>query len=233
MNFLPDVFVVCETCRGRRYNPETLTVRFKGKSIADVLNMTVSEALVFFEHVPRIERKLRTLRAVGLGYIRLGQQATRLSGGEAQRVKLAKELSRPGTGKTVYILDEPTTGLHFEDVRHLIIVLQALVNRGNTVIVIEHNLDVVKVADHVIDLGPSGGASGGSILFAGTPEELSESHTETARFLRVELERTHGLKPLDDALLEIDAIMSPSLEADENEDDGDEAALDASEEILA
>ena len=233
MNFLPDVFVVCETCRGRRYNPETLTVRFKGKSIADVLNMTVSEALVFFEHVPRIERKLRTLRAVGLGYIRLGQQATRLSGGEAQRVKLAKELSRPGTGKTVYILDEPTTGLHFEDVRHLIIVLQALVNRGNTVIVIEHNLDVVKVADHVIDLGPSGGASGGSILFAGTPEALSESQTETARFLRVELERTHGLKPLDDALLEIDAIMSPSLEPDESEDDGDEAALDASEEILA
>ena len=173
MNFLPDVYVDCETCKGRRYNAETLEVRFKGKSISDVLEMSVSEALEFFQNVPRIERKLRTLNSVGLSYIRLGQQATTLSGGEAQRVKLSKELSRPGTGKTLYILDEPTTGLHFEDIRHLLNVLQALVKKGNTVLVIEHNMDVVKVADYVVDLGPTGGQAGGYIVCEGTPEEVA------------------------------------------------------------
>ncbi len=190
MNFLPDVYVECETCKARRYNTETLEVRFKGKSIADVLDMPVSEALTFFENVPRIERKLRTLNSVGLGYIRLGQQATTLSGGEAQRVKLSKELSRPGTGKTLYILDEPTTGLHFEDIRHLLNVLRALVKKGNTVLVIEHNMDVVKVADHVIDLGPTGGAAGGYILSTGTPEEVAAGDTSTAYYLKEELERS-------------------------------------------
>lgn len=190
MNFLPDVYVECETCKGRRYNTETLEVRFKGKSIADVLEMTVSEGLAFFENVPRIARKLRTLDSVGLGYIRLGQQATTLSGGEAQRVKLSKELSRPGTGKTLYILDEPTTGLHFEDIRHLLHVLQALVNKGNTVLVIEHNMDVVKVADHIIDLGPDGGSGGGHLLFSGTPEALAERDTYTGQYLKKELERS-------------------------------------------
>lgn len=190
MNFLPDVYVPCEVCHGQRYNPETLEVRYKGKTIAEVLNMTVDDALAFFEAVPRIERKLRTLAQVGLGYVRLGQQATTLSGGEAQRIKLAKELSRPGTGQTLYILDEPTTGLHFEDVRHLLAVLRALVKRGNTVLVIEHNLDVVKVADHVIDLGPGGGLHGGKILFSGTPEALAEQDTPTAYYLREELKRS-------------------------------------------
>ena len=188
MNFLPDVYVECETCNGRRYNAETLEVRFRDKTIADVLEMTVSEALEFFANVPRIARKLKTLNMVGLGYIRLGQQATTLSGGEAQRVKLSKELSRPGTGNTLYILDEPTTGLHFEDVKHLLDVLQALVARGNTVLVIEHNLDVVKVADYIIDLGPEGGQAGGSIVAGGTPEELAATDSYTGRFLAKELE---------------------------------------------
>ena len=219
MNFLPDVYVACETCKGRRYNTETLDVRFKGKSIADVLDMSVSEALDFFEEVPRIARKLRTLASVGLGYLRLGQQATTLSGGEAQRIKLARELSRPGTGATLYILDEPTTGLHFEDIRHLLHVLQALVEKGNTVLVIEHNMDVVKVADHVIDLGPDGGEAGGRILFAGTPEALAEQDTYTAAFLRDELARSTPEEENDDAI-DLDAFISD----DDNDDIEEEAA---------
>lgn len=215
MNFLPDVYVECETCHGRRYNTETLEVRYKGKNIADVLEMTVSEALAFFEPVPRIARKLRTLNSVGLGYIRLGQQATTLSGGEAQRVKLSKELSRPGTGNTLYILDEPTTGLHFEDIRHLLHVLQALVNKGNTVVVIEHNMDVVKVADHIIDLGPDGGAGGGHILFAGTPEALAEQDTYTSQYLKAELTRSVYLDEEED--VNLDDMEGDADEGDEEE----------------
>jgi excinuclease ABC subunit A len=225
MNFLPDVYVPCEVCRGRRYNAETLEVRYKGKSIAEVLEMPVSEALAFFEPVPSIARKLRTLDAVGLGYIRLGQQATTLSGGEAQRVKLARELSRPGTGRTLYILDEPTTGLHFEDVRHLLVVLQALVEKGNTVLVIEHNMDVAKQADWVVDLGPDGGGGGGHILFAGTPEALAEQDTPTAPFLRDELRRA---RRADDAEAEAEALDLDALVGDEGEpeDDVDEPSED-------
>jgi excinuclease ABC subunit A len=174
MHFLPDVYVRCDICKGKRYNRETLEVTFKGKSIADVLDMTVDEALTFFENIPRIKKKLLTLANVGLGYIRLGQQATTLSGGEAQRVKLATELSKIATGRTLYILDEPTTGLHFEDIRMLLNVLNELVDRGNTVLVIEHNLDVVKTADWIIDIGPEGGDEGGRILATGTPEEVAE-----------------------------------------------------------
>lgn len=188
MNFLPDVYVPCEKCNGKRYNRETLEIRYKGKSISDVLNMTVEEAVEFFQAVPYIYRKIKVLQEVGLGYITLGQSAVTLSGGEAQRVKLATELSKRDTGKTFYILDEPTTGLHFEDIQHLLDVLNKLVDRGNTVLVIEHNLDVIKVADHVIDLGPEGGDGGGRILFEGTPEDLvknKESHT--AKFLKAEL----------------------------------------------
>lgn len=219
MNFLPDVYVECETCKGKRYNAETLEVKYKGNSIADVLEMTVSEALDFLEAVPRIERKLRTLRQVGLGYIRLGQQATTLSGGEAQRVKLAKELSRPGTGKTLYILDEPTTGLHFEDIRHLLAVLQALVNKGNTVLVIEHNMDVVKVADHVIDLGPDGGQGGGHIIATGTPEEVATQDTPTGHFLKEELARSRRLTAEeegdDDEEVDLDALAGDEDELEE------------------
>lgn len=188
MNFLPDVYVPCEKCNGKRYNRETLEIRYKGKSISDVLNMTVEEAVEFFQPVPYIYRKIKVLEEVGLGYITLGQSAVTLSGGEAQRVKLATELSKRDTGKTFYILDEPTTGLHFEDIQHLLNVLNKLVDRGNTVLVIEHNLDVIKVADHVIDLGPEGGDGGGRILFEGTAEDLvknKESHT--AKFLKAEL----------------------------------------------
>ena len=174
MHFLPDVYVPCDVCRGRRYNRETLDVFFKGKNIADVLDMTVNEALEFFDAVPRIKVKLQTLHDVGLGYVHLGQSATTLSGGEAQRVKLATELSKRGTGNTIYILDEPTTGLHFEDVRVLLDVLHRLVELGNTVVVIEHNLHVVKTADWVIDLGPEGGEAGGKILVEGTPEEVAQ-----------------------------------------------------------
>ncbi|RMF09173.1 MAG: excinuclease ABC subunit UvrA, partial [Candidatus Neomarinimicrobiota bacterium] len=185
MNFLPDVYVTCEVCGGARYNRETLEVHFKGKSIADVLAMSVEEALEFFHNIPSIVRKLTTLMDVGLGYIRLGQQATTLSGGEAQRVKLSTELSRTSTDRTIYILDEPTTGLHFEDVRMLLTVLQRLVDRGNTVIVIEHNLDVIKSADWIIDLGPEGGDEGGEIVFAGPPEKLITHPTSyTGKFLR-------------------------------------------------
>jgi excinuclease ABC subunit A len=188
MNFLPDVYVVCDVCKGRRYNRETLQVVYKGKSIADVLGMTVAEALEFFADIPAVQRKLQTLYDVGLGYIRIGQQATTLSGGEAQRVKLSTELSKIGTGKTLYILDEPTTGLHFEDIRMLLAVLNKLVDKGNTVIVIEHNLDVVKTADWIIDLGPGGGESGGRIVAEGRPEDiLAVRDSATAEFLRNEL----------------------------------------------
>ena len=188
MNFLPDVYVNCEKCNGKRYNRETLEIRYKGKSISDVLEMTVDEAVEFFKPVPFLFRKIKVLPAVGLGYITLGQSAVTLSGGEAQRVKLATELSKRDTGKTFYILDEPTTGLHFRDIQHLTDVLNKLVDRGNTVLVIEHNMDVIKIADHIIDLGPEGGEQGGKILFSGTPEQLI-NHTEsfTAQFLKEEL----------------------------------------------
>lgn len=192
MNFLPDVYVECEVCGGDRYNRETLEVRYRGKSIAEVLGMTVSEALEFFREIPTIERKLATLHDVGLGYIRLGQQATTLSGGEAQRVKLATELSKIGTGRTLYLLDEPTTGLHFEDVKMLLQVLDSLVEKGNTVVVIEHNLDVIKCADHIVDLGPGGGRHGGRIVATGTPEEILDNpESPTALHLREELATTN------------------------------------------
>ncbi|OUJ73554.1 excinuclease ABC subunit A [Hymenobacter crusticola] len=188
MNFLPDVHVPCETCKGRRYNRETLEVRFKGKSITDVLDMTVEKAVEYFENQPRILRKIQVLNEVGLGYLTLGQQATTLSGGEAQRVKLATELGKKDTGKTFYILDEPTTGLHFEDINHLADVLQKLVDKGNTVLIIEHNLDLIKVADHIIDIGPEGGAAGGTIVAQGTPEQVAKSGKGyTSRFLAEEL----------------------------------------------
>jgi len=188
MNFLPDVYVPCEKCQGRRYNRETLEIRYKGKSISDVLNMTVDEACEFFNAVPYIFRKIRVLQDVGLGYITLGQSAVTLSGGEAQRVKLATELAKKDTGKTFYILDEPTTGLHFEDIRHLLNVLNKLVDRGNTVLVIEHNMDVIKMADYIIDLGPEGGKGGGKILFEGTPEQMIRTaKTETAKYLKLEI----------------------------------------------
>ncbi len=188
MNFLPDVYVECEKCLGRRYNRETLEVLYKGKSISDVLDMPVAEAVEFFQNIPSIYRKLRTLDEVGLGYITLGQQATTLSGGEAQRVKLAEELSKRDTGQTLYILDEPTTGLHFEDIRHLLAVLNKLVDKGNTVIVIEHNMDVIKVADHIIDIGPEGGHRGGRIVCEGTPEQVAaEQGSHTGHFLKQEL----------------------------------------------
>ena len=189
MHFLPDVYVPCETCHGRRYNKETLEVRFKGKSIADVLEMSVEEALEFFAKIPKIRRRLQTLHDVGLDYIQLGQPATTLSGGEAQRVKLAAELSKVATGRTLYILDEPTTGLHFADIEKLLEVLQRLVDAGNTVLVIEHNLDVIKQADWVVDLGPEGGDEGGEVIAAGTPEEVAEvEESYTGRFLRQVLE---------------------------------------------
>ena len=185
MHFLPDVYIPCEVCKGKRYNRETLEVTFKGKTIADVLDMTVDEALAFFENIPRIKKKLLTLKNVGLGYIHLGQQATTLSGGEAQRVKLATELSKVATGRTLYILDEPTTGLHFEDIRMLLSVLNELVDRGNTVVVIEHNMDVIKTADWVIDMGPEGGDDGGKIIATGTPEQVAEVRSSyTGQFLR-------------------------------------------------
>ncbi|HEY4671132.1 MAG TPA: excinuclease ABC subunit UvrA, partial [Gemmatimonadaceae bacterium] len=185
MHFLPDVYVPCDVCKGKRYNRETLEVRFRGLSIADVLEQTVEDALAFFENQPRVRQKLQTLFDVGLGYIHLGQSATTLSGGEAQRVKLAAELSKRDTGRTFYILDEPTTGLHFEDVRMLLSVLHRLVDRGNTVLVIEHNLDVIKTADWIIDLGPEGGLRGGEVVAAGTPEDVAETKgSYTGQYLR-------------------------------------------------
>ncbi len=185
MNFLPDVYVPCEVCHGARYNRETLAVKYKGKSIADVLDMTVEEAVGFFENISSIKNKIQTLYDVGLGYIKLGQPATTLSGGEAQRVKLATELSKRSTGKTLYILDEPTTGLHSHDVAKLITILQRLVAAGNTVIVIEHNLDVIKVADNIIDLGPEGGDQGGTIVAQGTPEVVAQTPgSYTGQFLK-------------------------------------------------
>ena len=191
MNVLPDVMVPCEVCHGKRYNRETLEVRYKGKSIADVLDMTINQAVEFFENVPNILQKIKTIQDVGLGYIKLGQPSTTLSGGESQRVKLATELSKRDTGKTIYILDEPTTGLHFEDIRILMDVLQKLVDRGNTVLIIEHNLDVIKLADHIIDMGPEGGRNGGLLLSTGTPEEVAKSKAGfTPKFLKQELEES-------------------------------------------
>ena len=188
MNFLPDVYVECETCQGKRFNRETLEIRYKGKSISDVLNMTIEDAADFFQHIPKIYRKLKTIKDVGLGYITLGQQSTTLSGGEAQRIKLASELSKRDTGNTIYILDEPTTGLHFEDIRVLMGVLNKLVDKGNTVLIIEHNLDVIKTVDHIIDIGPEGGNGGGNIVAKGTPEEvIKNKFSHTARFLKKEL----------------------------------------------
>jgi excinuclease ABC subunit A len=188
MNFLPDVYVHCEKCNGKRYNRETLEIRYKGKSISDVLDLTVEEAVEFFQNIPYIYRKIKVLQDVGLGYITLGQSAVTLSGGEAQRVKLATELGKRDTGKTFYILDEPTTGLHFEDIHHLLEVLTKLVDRGNSVLVIEHNLDVIKVADYIIDIGPEGGSGGGKILFEGLPENLLKvKESFTGKFLKEEL----------------------------------------------
>jgi excinuclease ABC subunit A len=190
MNFLPDVYVECETCNGKRYNRETLEVRYKGKSIADVLDMTIEDATVFFESIPKIHRPLSTLLSVGLGYVKLGQPSTTLSGGEAQRIKLSSELAKKSTGNTFYILDEPSTGLHFEDIRMLLNVLQRLADEGNTVLVIEHNLDIIKVADHIIDIGPEGGKGGGMVIAEGTPEEVVKKNkkvSHTARYLESEL----------------------------------------------
>ncbi len=184
MHFLPDVYVPCEVCKGKRYNRETLEVRYKNKNIADVLEMTIEEACEFFKPIPKIHRKLVTLLDVGLGYIRMGQPATTLSGGEAQRVKLAEELSKRATGRTIYILDEPTTGLHFGDVKRLLKVLHDLVEKGNTVVVIEHNLDVVKTADWIIDMGPEGGTGGGTVVAMGTPEEVASNGSWTGRYLK-------------------------------------------------
>ena len=188
MHFLPDVYVECDVCKGKRFNRETLEVKYKDHSIADVLDMTVDEAYAFFENIPSIKNKLDLLRRVGLGYIKLGQPATTLSGGEAQRIKLSKELSKRATGKTLYILDEPTTGLHFEDINKLLSILQSLVDQGNSLIVIEHNLDVIKTADYIIDIGPEGGDGGGRIIAEGTPEQVAQSDISyTAKFLRDKL----------------------------------------------
>ena len=189
MHFLPDIYVPCEVCKGKRYNQETLEVKYKGKSIADVLDMTVEEALEFFANVPRIKQKIQTLADVGLGYIKLGQPSTTLSGGEAQRVKLATELSKKATGKTLYILDEPTTGLHIADVHKLVDILQRLVDTGNSIIVIEHNLDLIKTADYIIDLGPEGGENGGTVVQVGTPEQVVKNEKSyTGQFLKKYLE---------------------------------------------
>ncbi|MFA6332861.1 MAG: ATP-binding cassette domain-containing protein, partial [Methanoregula sp.] len=194
MNFLPDVYIECEECKGKRYNRETLEVKYKGKSIADVLDMSVEEALKLFEHIPSIRTKLETLSRVGLDYIKLGQSSTTLSGGEAQRIKLTRELAKRATGRTLYLLDEPTTGLHFEDTKKLIKVLDDLVAKGNTVIVIEHNLDVIKSADHLIDIGPEGGDAGGEIVATGTPEAVSRvKGSYTGQFLKEMLGRQSPL----------------------------------------
>jgi excinuclease ABC subunit A len=198
MNFLPDVYVECETCRGKRYNRETLEIRYRSKSISDVLNMSIEEAVEFFANMPHILHKIKTLQEVGLGYITLGQQSTTLSGGEAQRVKLATELSKRDTGNTFYILDEPTTGLHFEDVRILLEVLNRLTDKGNTVLVIEHNMDVIKVADHIIDIGPEGGNRGGTVVCEGAPKDIIKNKNSlTAEFLKKELENVFPTATLE------------------------------------
>ncbi len=190
MHFLPDIYVPCDVCKGKRYNKETLEVRYKGKNIFEVLDMTVDEALLFFENVPKIARRLQTMQDVGLGYIKLGQSSTTLSGGEAQRAKLATELSKRSTGRTIYILDEPTTGLHIADVHRLVDVLQKLVETGNTVVVIEHNLDVIKTADYILDLGPEGGDKGGTLVCSGTPEEVAKCEASyTGQYLKKYLHR--------------------------------------------
>ena len=190
MHFLPDVYVPCEVCGGKRYNRETLEVKYKGKSIYDVLDMTVEEALEFFKNVPKIHNKIQTLYDVGLSYIKLGQPSTTLSGGEAQRIKLATELSKRSTGRTIYVLDEPTTGLHFADVHKLVEILQRLAAEGNTVVVIEHNLDVIKTADYIIDMGPDGGDRGGTVVVSGTPEEVAKHPTSyTAKYVNQYLEK--------------------------------------------
>jgi excinuclease ABC subunit A len=197
MNFLPDVYVTCETCQGKRYNAETLEVKFKGKSISDVLNLSISEAIPFFESIPKIHRILQTLGSVGLGYITLGQPSTTLSGGEAQRIKLSAELAKRATGKTLYLLDEPSTGLHFEDIRLLLDVLNRLVDEGNTVVVIEHNLDIIKTSDYIIDLGPEGGKAGGKIIAEGSPETLIQKFTKkssTAHYLKAEINDSKRLQ---------------------------------------
>jgi excinuclease ABC subunit A len=191
MNFLPDVYVPCPDCRGKRYNRETLEIRFKGKSINDVLEMTIENAIHFFENQTSIRKKLEILNEVGLGYLTIGQSSTTLSGGEAQRMKIATELSKKDTGKTFYILDEPTTGLHFQDIDKLIQILNKLVGKGNTVLVIEHNLDVIKMADYIIDIGPEGGALGGQIVAFGTPEEVAQNvNSYTGKYLKLELEQS-------------------------------------------
>ena len=188
MNFLPDVYVKCDVCRGKRYNRDTLEIKYKGKSIYDVLEMSVEEGITFFDGLPQLQRKLQTLYDVGLGYIKIGQSSTTLSGGEAQRVKLATELSKRSTGKTIYILDEPTTGLHTEDVSKLITILQRLADGGNTVITIEHNLDLIKTADYIIDLGPEGGEGGGTVVAKGTPEQVAAcENSYTGQFLKQKL----------------------------------------------
>ncbi|HEY8426132.1 MAG TPA: hypothetical protein VIK73_08985, partial [Limnochordales bacterium] len=205
MHFLPDVYVPCEVCKGKRYNRETLEIRYKDKTIADVLDMTVDEAVEFFRNIPTVYRKLQTLQDVGLGYIRLGQPATQLSGGEAQRVKLATELSRRETGRTIYILDEPTTGLHMDDVRKLLDVLQRLVDAGNTVVVIEHNLDVIKCADWIIDLGPEGGEGGGRVVAEGPPERVARTPGSwTGLYLR----------PILGISDDVDEVAAPPVAAD-------------------
>lgn len=189
MHFLSDIYVPCETCKGKRYNKETLEVKYKGKNISDVLDMTVDEALEFFDKIPKIKQKIKTLKDVGLGYIKLGQSSTTLSGGEAQRIKLATELSKKSTGKTLYILDEPTTGLHIADVHKLIEILQKLVESGNSVVVIEHNLDLIKTADYIIDLGPEGGDNGGRIIAVGAPEQIAKNPDSwTGKFLKQKLQ---------------------------------------------
>jgi excinuclease ABC subunit A len=196
MNFLPDVYITCDVCQGRRFNKETLEIRYKGKNIADVLDMTIEEAAEFFAYIPHIARKMDTLLSVGLGYVKLGQSALTLSGGEAQRVKLALELSKRSTGRTLYILDEPTTGLHFADVKQLMEVIQRLADQGNTVIMIEHNLDVLLQADHIIDLGPEGGDRGGQVVVTGTPEEVAAcSHSYTGAYMKEMLNRKRSGGP--------------------------------------
>jgi excinuclease ABC subunit A len=198
MNFLPDVYVPCEECGGKRYNRETLEIYYRGKNISEVLDMPISEGVEFFNAVPRIRRVLETLADVGLGYLTIGQSSTTLSGGEAQRVKLARELSKIGTGDTLYVMDEPTTGLHFQDVKLLVDVIQKLVDKGNTVVVIEHNMDLIKAADHVIDMGPEGGARGGMVIAQGTPEDVAKvDGSHTGKFLKVELARkTKAVEPV-------------------------------------